>query len=54
VIEALDLGLVDSVVINGDISYATGCEADGCTTWDAYCRMASPLASRVPWMVTIG
>lgn len=54
VLEANALGLVDSVVINGDISYATGCEAKGCTTWDAYCRMASPLASSVPWMVTIG
>jgi hypothetical protein len=32
VLEATALGLVDSVVINGDISYATGCEKDGCTT----------------------
>jgi hypothetical protein len=54
VLEASLLGLVDSIVINGDISYATGCEADGCTVWDAYCRMASPLASSVPWQVTIG
>jgi hypothetical protein len=54
VLEAAALGLVDSVVINGDISYATGCEKDGCTTWDAYCRMASPLAATVPWMVTLG
>jgi hypothetical protein len=54
VLEAVGLGLVDSVVINGDISYATGCEAHGCTQWDAYCRMASPLASAVPWMVTLG
>jgi hypothetical protein len=23
-------------------------------TWDAYCRMASPLAASVPWMVTLG
>lgn len=54
VLEATALGLVDQVVINGDISYATGCEATGCTTWDEYCRMASPLAATVPWMVTIG
>jgi hypothetical protein len=54
VLEAAALGLVDSVVINGDISYATGCESKGCTTWDSYCRMASPLAATVPWMVTIG
>ena len=54
VLEAAALGLVDSVVINGDISYATGCEAKGCTTWDAYSRMASPLAATVPWMVTLG
>ena len=54
VLEATALGLVDSVVINGDISYATGCESKGCTTWDAYCRMASPLAATVPWMVTLG
>jgi hypothetical protein len=54
VLEASELGLVDSVVINGDISYATGCEASGCTTWDAYCRMASPLAAVVPWMATLG
>lgn len=54
VLEATHLGLVDSVVINGDISYATGCESKGCTTWDAYCRMASPLASSVPWQVTLG
>ena len=54
VLEATALGLVDSVVINGDISYATGCESQGCTTWDAYCRMASPLAATVPWMISIG
>lgn len=54
VLEASALNLIDSVVINGDISYATGCESKGCTTWDAYCRMASPLAASVPWMVTIG
>jgi hypothetical protein len=52
VLEASNLGLVDSVVINGDISYATGCESKGCTVWDAYCRMASPLASSVPWQVS--
>lgn len=54
VLEATAAGLVDQVVINGDISYATGCEATGCTTWDQYCRMVSPLAATVPWMVTIG
>ena len=54
VLEAATLNLVDSIVINGDISYATGCESTGCTTWDSFCRMASPLSSTVPWMVTLG
>ena len=43
---------IDSYVLNGDISYASGCESKGCTVWDAYCRMASPLASSVPWQVS--
>ena len=54
VLEAAALGLVDSVVLNGDISYASGCESKGCVIWDAYCRMASPLASKVPFMITLG
>ena len=46
--------LIDSVVINGDISYASGCEENNCTTWDAFGRMTHPLSSIMPWMVTIG
>ena len=48
VLEAAALGLVDSVVINGDISYATGCEKDGCGTWDAYCESIETYSNRAP------
>jgi hypothetical protein len=45
---------VDSVIINGDISYASGCESTGCTVWDAFQRMAQPVAAVKPWAINIG
>ena len=45
---------IDSMVISGDISYASGCESGGCTTWDAFQRMAQPLAATKPWAVNLG
>jgi hypothetical protein len=45
---------IDSVIIAGDISYASGCEANGCTTWDAFQTMAAPLAAIKPWQINIG
>ena len=45
---------IDSVIINGDISYASGCESSGCGTWDAFQRMAAPLGAIKPWAVNIG
>ena len=45
---------ISSVVINGDISYASGCEAKGCSTWDAWGRLAEPLARTLPWGISIG
>ena len=45
---------IDSVIINGDISYASGCESSGCDTWNAFQRMAAPLAAIKPWAVNIG
>ena len=40
---------IDSYLLNGDISYASGCESGGCGTWDAFQRMMSPLAVRSPF-----
>jgi acid phosphatase type 7 len=45
---------IDSVIIAGDISYASGCESNGCTTWDAFQTMAAPLAAIKPWQINIG
>jgi len=45
---------IDAVIINGDISYASGCESSGCATWDAFQRMAAPLAAIKPWAVNLG
>jgi len=45
---------INSVVINGDISYASGCEEKGCTVWDAWGRLTQPLAAIRPWAVTLG
>jgi hypothetical protein len=42
------------VVLAGDICYATGCEAQGCTTWDAWQRMVQPLAAFHPFHINIG
>ena len=44
----------DSVIINGDLSYASGCESTGCATWDAFQRMMSPLTAVKPFAVNIG
>lgn len=44
----------DSIMINGDISYATGCEKNGCNTWDAFQRMTQVVSARKPWHVNIG
>jgi len=45
---------IDTMVINGDISYASGCERTGCGTWDAFQRMAQPLSATKPFAVNIG
>ena len=45
---------IDSYVLNGDISYASGCESRGCATWDAFQRMMSPLAATKPIAINIG
>lgn len=45
---------IDSYLLNGDISYASGCESTGCTTWDAFQRMMSPLAAIKPISINIG
>jgi len=47
-------GSIDSYILNGDISYASGCEALGCPTWDAFQRMMSPLAAVKPIAVNLG
>jgi hypothetical protein len=49
-----DVDTIDSVIIAGDISYASGCESNGCTTWDAFQTMAAPLGAIKPWHVNIG
>jgi len=45
---------IDSLLLAGDMSYASGCESSGCTTWDAFQRMLQPLTSRLPVAVEIG
>ena len=45
---------IDTVNFNGDISYASGCEKSGCTTWDALQRMMEPVTMTLPTMVEIG
>ena len=45
---------IDSFLLNGDISYASGCESKGCTTWDAFQRMMQPLSSSHPIAIEIG
>ncbi len=45
---------IDSYVLNGDISYASGCESGGCAVWDAFQRMMSPLAAMKPIAINIG
>lgn len=45
---------IDSYILSGDISYASGCEQNGCTTWDAYQRMMQPLSSVKPIAIELG
>jgi hypothetical protein len=48
------LDSIDSMVIAGDIAYASGCEATGCITWDAFQRMYAPVAAYKPFHVNLG
>ena len=45
---------IDAIAFNGDISYASGCEKSGCSTWDALQRMMEPVTQTIPTMVEIG
>lgn len=54
VLAAVQSAGISSAVINGDISYASGCESHGCVTWDAWGRLAEPLARSLPWQITLG
>ena len=44
----------DNILLAGDMSYASGCEKNGCTTWDAFQRMLEPLSATVPISVELG
>ena len=44
----------DSYLMAGDMSYASGCESKGCTTWDAFQRMLEPLSDNKAIMVELG
>ena len=44
----------DSLLLVGDMAYASGCEKNGCTTWDAFQRMLQPLSATVPTHVELG
>jgi hypothetical protein len=44
----------DALIFSGDIAYASGCESSGCTTWDAFQRLMSPVAGILPTSVNIG
>jgi hypothetical protein len=44
----------DSVVINGDIAYASGCESTGCVVWDAFQRMVQPVTASKSFSVNLG
>jgi len=45
---------INSGLLSGDISYASGCEATGCADWDAFQRMMSPLTQSMPFHISIG
>lgn len=45
---------VDSMIIAGDLSYASGCESSGCGTWDAFQRLMQPIAANKPFAINIG
>ena len=47
-------GAYDAVLLTGDMSYASGCEKTGCTTWDAFQRMIEPVSATVPISVELG
>ena len=38
---------IDAIAFNGDISYASGCERNGCATWDALQRVSTAPSLRV-------
>ncbi len=44
---------IDSYILTGDISYASGCEKSGCGTWDAFQRMMQPLSAIKPIAIEI-
>lgn len=45
---------VDSVVVAGDLSYASGCELLACDNWNAFGRMMQPVAAAVPTAINLG
>jgi len=45
---------IDALSINGDIAYASGCEANGCTNWDAFQRMMQPVAATRSFTINLG
>jgi hypothetical protein len=45
---------IDAIAFNGDISYASGCEKSGCSTWDALQRMMEPVTQTIPTQIEIG
>ena len=45
---------VDEMIIAGDLSYASGCEANGCDTWNAFQRMMQPISAVKPFGINIG
>lgn len=51
---AFAAGQLNSGLLSGDISYASGCEAIGCKDWDAFQRMMDPLTRSLPFQISIG
>ena len=45
---------VDAYFFNGDLSYANGCEANGCQTWNAFQRMMQPVTAFKPMHINVG
>ena len=48
--DALERGYADFVLHYGDLAYAMGTGTD----WEAWARQNEPLATRVPYMVSVG